>query len=33
MKKLAYGFVLALAAMAAANVFAAGTLPAGYTEI
>ena len=33
MKKLAYGFVLALAAMAAANVFAAGTLPSGYTEI
>ena len=33
MKKLAYGFVLAFAAMSAANVFAAGTLPSGYTEI
>ncbi|MBQ3314764.1 MAG: hypothetical protein IJG70_02235 [Kiritimatiellae bacterium] len=33
MKKLAYGIVLAFAAMAAADVFAAGTLPPGYTEI
>ena len=33
MKKLAYGFVLAFSAMAAANVFAAGELPSGYTEI
>ncbi|MBQ3315884.1 MAG: right-handed parallel beta-helix repeat-containing protein [Kiritimatiellae bacterium] len=33
MKKLAYGIVWAFAAMAAANVFAAGTLPSGYTEI
>ena len=33
MKKLAYGFVLAFAAMAAANVFAAGALPSGDTNL
>ena len=32
MKKLVYG-IMCFAAMAAANVFAAGTLPPGYTEI
>ena len=33
MKKLSYGIVLAFAAMSAADVFAAGLLPEGYTEI
>ena len=33
MKKLAYGIVWAFAAMSAADAFAAGTVPAGYTEI
>ena len=33
MKKLAYGIVWAFAAMSAADVFAAGLLPEGYTEI
>ncbi|MBR2939613.1 MAG: hypothetical protein IKC15_07140, partial [Kiritimatiellae bacterium] len=33
MKKLAYGIVLAFAAMSAASAFVAGTLPAGYTEV
>ena len=33
MKKLAYGFVLAFAAMSAASAFAAGELPSGYTEV
>ena len=33
MKKLAYGIVWAFAAMSAASAFAAGTLPAGYTEV
>ena len=34
MKKLAYGFVLAFAAMSAASAYAAGErIPAGYTEI
>ena len=33
MKKLAYGFVLAFAAMSAAVAFAAGELPSGYTEV
>ena len=32
-RKLARGFVYLVAAFAAANVFAAGTLPPGYTEI
>ena len=33
MKKLASGLVCLAAAFAAANVFAAGTLPSGYTEV
>ena len=33
MKKLAYGIVWAFAAMSAAVAFAAGTVPAGYTEL
>ncbi|MBO4708432.1 MAG: hypothetical protein J5727_01490, partial [Kiritimatiellae bacterium] len=32
-RKLAFGFVLAFAAMSAASAFAAGTLPSGYTEV
>ncbi|MCR5839380.1 MAG: right-handed parallel beta-helix repeat-containing protein [Kiritimatiellae bacterium] len=32
-RKFAYGFAFVFAAFAAANAFAAGTLPSGYTEI
>ena len=32
-RKIAYGFAFVFAAFAAASAFAAGTLPAGYTEV